>query len=507
MNQRKLGVILSYVYVFLSNGISLFYTPYMLRMMGQSEYGLNGTAMSITSYLSLLSFGIGGSYIRFNVRYRANNDIEGERRLNGMFFTIFAFLSLIVIIVGAVMVAGAGKLTENSFTETETVKLRIIITLLIINTVVVFLFTVIVANLMANEEFIIMKVVSIVIAVITPLLNIIALKCGGRAISITAISLVLCIAMHLSYYICARKKYNFKFSFRGFKWSEIKEVFIFSSFLFLNSISDQITTSTDNVVLSAVKGTAAVSVYTIGASFQTYFLSLSSTIAGVFTTQINRVVVESTDLDEINRLYIKISRIQFYIISLLLIGFTCIGHEFIVIWAGKEYYDSYWIGLILMVSSSIPLFQNLGLEIQKAFNKHKARSIVYLLVAFVNIGLTIPFAKKWGGIGAALATFICVWCGQVIWMNYYYAKHIHLNMKSYWKSILSVIPSMILPIIVGVNFKLFWNFTSIWDVLFVAIIIMIVYSFSVWMFGLNDYEKNIVKKPIKKLVLKVKKTS
>ena len=44
MSQRKLGTILSYLNIFLSNTISLIYTPYMLRMLGQSEYGIYGTA-------------------------------------------------------------------------------------------------------------------------------------------------------------------------------------------------------------------------------------------------------------------------------------------------------------------------------------------------------------------------------------------------------------------------------------------------------------------------------
>ena len=66
MSQRKLGTILSYLNIFLSNTISLIYTPYMLRMLGQSEYGIYGTAQSFISYLSILSFGIGGAYIRYN---------------------------------------------------------------------------------------------------------------------------------------------------------------------------------------------------------------------------------------------------------------------------------------------------------------------------------------------------------------------------------------------------------------------------------------------------------
>ena len=61
MNQRKVGTLLSYLHIFISNTVSILYTPYMLQMMGQSEYGLTGTATSFISYLSISSFGIGGA--------------------------------------------------------------------------------------------------------------------------------------------------------------------------------------------------------------------------------------------------------------------------------------------------------------------------------------------------------------------------------------------------------------------------------------------------------------
>lgn len=94
MNQRKAGTLLTYIYIFLSNTISLIYTPYVLRVMGQSEYGLFGTASSFISYLSILSFGIGGAYIRFNTQYRAVDDREGEKTQWYVFSCVFIFSNI-----------------------------------------------------------------------------------------------------------------------------------------------------------------------------------------------------------------------------------------------------------------------------------------------------------------------------------------------------------------------------------------------------------------------------
>ena len=131
MNQRKAGTLLSYAYIIITNTISLFYTPYMLRMMGQSEYGLYGTASSIISYLSVLNFGIGGAYIRFNAKARATGYRDEERRLNGMFLSVFSVLSLLVLVVGLVFIALAGQLVKETFTSQELFKLRVIMFILI----------------------------------------------------------------------------------------------------------------------------------------------------------------------------------------------------------------------------------------------------------------------------------------------------------------------------------------------------------------------------------------
>lgn len=53
MNQLKAGIALNYAIIILSALVGLLYTPYMLRMMGQSEYGLYSLVASVISLLLL----------------------------------------------------------------------------------------------------------------------------------------------------------------------------------------------------------------------------------------------------------------------------------------------------------------------------------------------------------------------------------------------------------------------------------------------------------------------
>jgi O-antigen/teichoic acid export membrane protein len=75
MNQRKIGALLSYATIGLQNLVGLFYTPYLLRMLGKSEYGLYSLVKSIISYLTLLDFGFEDAVVRYTAKFRA----EGKK--------------------------------------------------------------------------------------------------------------------------------------------------------------------------------------------------------------------------------------------------------------------------------------------------------------------------------------------------------------------------------------------------------------------------------------------
>lgn len=470
----------------------------MLHMMGQSEYGLYGTANSFISYLSILSFGVGGAYIRYNARCRANNDKNEEDQLNGMFLTIFTCLSVLVLAGGLAFIALAGILVKNTYTPDELYKLRVLMLLLTINTVVTFVFVVVMMALQAYEQFGFIRIVLLIMGVITPIINIVALKVGGRAIAITFISLILSCLSYLIFLAYARRVIHMRFSFKGFKKETVKELFVFSSFLFINSITDQITFSTDNIVLSAVKGTTATAIYTVGSSFKNYFQSFSTSVSSVFAPQVNMIMAQNQDEKALCEIFQRVGRVQFYIVALVMIGYSIIGQDFIRMWAGEDYSEAFWIGFLLMLSVFVPSFQNIGIEIQKAMNMHKARSIVYFFIAILNVLITIPASIKWGGIGAAAATAMCMFLGTVVFMNWYYWKRIGLDIPEFWRSIASILPGFILPIAVGLIFTHFCEIDSFFDVLLAAVAISVTYGCSIWFFSMNEYEKNLIKSPLRK---------
>ena len=70
MAQSKIakGAIISYVAIFLNLAITFFYTPWMIRQIGVSDYGLYSLVYSFISYF-ILDFGLHQAIQRFIAKY------------------------------------------------------------------------------------------------------------------------------------------------------------------------------------------------------------------------------------------------------------------------------------------------------------------------------------------------------------------------------------------------------------------------------------------------------
>ncbi len=94
VNQLKSGVLLSYVSMFIMIIINIIYIPIMIRLLGQSDYGLYSLIGSVVGYLSILDMGMGNAIVRYTARNRAVGDKDAESNLNGMFIILYSMIGM-----------------------------------------------------------------------------------------------------------------------------------------------------------------------------------------------------------------------------------------------------------------------------------------------------------------------------------------------------------------------------------------------------------------------------
>ena len=154
MNQLRAGVVLSYLSQIIQILSSLIYTPIMLRLLGQSEYGLYQLVASVVSYLGLLSFGFNASYMRFYSKMHVKKDEDGIAKLNGMFMTIFLCISCVCILCGIVMISNIEAVFGKGLSENEFSIARALMALMILNLALTFPSSVFDAITSSKEKFV-----------------------------------------------------------------------------------------------------------------------------------------------------------------------------------------------------------------------------------------------------------------------------------------------------------------------------------------------------------------
>lgn len=506
ISQLKLGVALSYVSMGLNMVVHLAYTPVMIRLLGQSEYGLYTLVGSVVSYLSLFSLGFTGAYLRFYSRYSHKGDKTGVARLNGMFLTLFLCMSAAALLCGMILSQFTKQLFGTNLTAAELSKAKILMQILVVNIALTFPSSVFDSIVCAHEQFLFQRILQLAGVVFNPLVCLPLLLMGYGSVAVVSVTTGITVAKLITNIWFCLHKIHAPFEFRHFNSALLKEIGAFSFFLFLNMIIDQINWSVDKLILGRVSGTSAVAVYGVGSQINSLFTSFSTAISSVFSPRVNRIAVSNAESmsQQFTELFTKVGRIQLIILGLIASGVVFFGHYFITnIYATAEYAQAYPVALLLMLPATVPLIQNIGIEIQRSVNKHQFRSIIYFFMAVFNTAISIPLASLYGPTGAALGTAISLILANGLIMNVYYQKALGISITSFWRSIASLGKGFIAPVALGVIILRYVTYQNIWTFVLWIAFYTFVYTLSFWLFGMDDSEKQIVLKPLRKL-LKIK---
>ena len=140
--ERKTGVILSYVSIIVNTLIQLLYTPFLIRRLGQSEYGLYSLVASIIGYLTIMDLGFGNAIIVYTAKFREQKNIREEQILHGMFNIIFKIIGIAGVLLGIILFFNVNKIFGKTMTSKEIRKMQIMMLILSFNLFLSFSFAI-----------------------------------------------------------------------------------------------------------------------------------------------------------------------------------------------------------------------------------------------------------------------------------------------------------------------------------------------------------------------------
>lgn len=501
VNQLKAGAVLNYAVLILNTLVNLLYTPFMLRMMGQSEYGLYSLVASVIGYLTILDLGFGNAIVRYTAKYRAEGKTDEQYKMFGMFLVLYIVIGVIAFCSGLSLYFNVDNMFSDTMTAVELEHARVMMLILIFNLAFTFPMSIFGSIMSAYERFVFPKIINIIRICLNTAIMIVLLNMGYKAIAMVSLMTVFNVLTLIINYIYCKRVLHVKIKYGKFQWGFLAEVSVYSLWIFLNAIMDKVYWSTGQFVLGAVAGTIAVSVFAVAIQLQSMYLQFSTAISSVFLPKVTSMVTLNAKDEDLSELFIRTGRIQNLIMSFILFGFIVFGQQFVKLWAGEGYSNAYYMALAFFISLYVPLIQNMGITILQARNQMKFRSLLYIVLAFLALVFEIIFAKMWGGLGCALAVSIALLIGQGLIMNIYYQRVQHLNIVKFWKEIIKMdsIPFLLTAVAIYVT-RYVINIDG-WQMLGLGVIVYgLLYITLLIPFGMNSYERSLLVKPIIKKI-------
>lgn len=328
--------------------IALFTTPYIVHKLTPEIYGIYVLAISLMGLMSFLDLGFGQGVIKFVSHYEARQDYDKINKVIGAILLINSLMGLI----GAVIIYLFSPIFVTLF-KINPIQYDIAVSSF--KLISIGFFITLLSGVFSNipkavQRYDVAVKIQNTVWFMSVLSTVILLYLGKGLVDILIFYILFQFLGLLLYFHSSKKLLpNIKFSIH-FEMETFKEIFGFSVFTAINSITGNIVFRVDKMIISALLGTEAVAYYSIPfmiAQIANGFVSSVSQFLFPTVSYVNSLV----DKDKLNQIYHKSTR---YIITMCLVIASCLillGDTFLFFWMGKNFAEksSYLLPIISVV--------------------------------------------------------------------------------------------------------------------------------------------------------------
>ena len=465
--------------------------PIVLSRLGTEAYGLWVAVVSVIAYTEVLQAGLGETIVRA-LAVRIGR--EQWQACNTFFsFAVYAFalVSLLVAVAACGLWFVVIQFIPTSARLTHLV--LPIAALVTLGTMVPLAFTPFSAVLWARERFDLVNAVAVggrlafLIAII-PLLH------GERGILVlAALRLGIGAVSQVATVLLARRVMP---TLRLVPWREARatyrEIAHFTGWVFLRVVAGRTAGQSDVVILSLVRGPAAVAVYSIARSLVDYTQALLDKLEVISPTA--AVLHGRGDRERMLRLFAASGKGATMLALAASSYLVVFGRELIKTWVGAGFADAALILDVLVIALIVkaPLLPSRSVLL--ATGEARQPALLAVLDAVLTLSLSIGLGIRYGAIGVAAGMAIPA---VVVWGARFVPVLSHKLGISTWSVVrtlyLSPMRGAVLPLALCVAVAVLWRPSGYPALLGLVPVVGLLFAASFYVLGLDSSERNAVR--------------
>jgi len=498
--KRGLGIALSYINTFLSMICGLFLSSFLLRQLGDTDYGVYQTMTSFANYLVLLEFGTGTVLSRnlSAARARGSSQLDIQKNISTI-WTVMAALSLVILLVSGIFYMFIDTIYAGSLTLQQIADGKQMFALITVFLVASFVTQTLNGIVLAYEHYAFSSSISIVKLLSRTIVLVLLVGKFKEAILICAVDAVINVLIAGYTFVYCQTRFKVKINFHHFDRAVLRASLPLCLALFLQNIVNQSNSIVGKFVLGVMAGPEEVALYSVGLYIYSIFSSLSVIPVSMYVPQVTKDVISGLEGLNLTKTLVQPCRMIVLVSGSVLFGFFACGRQFVSIVYGESYLLAWTIAIILTGPSFLNMSNAVVLNVLDAKNKRHVRSLFLMFTTALNIAMTI-FGIKYFGIVAAAASTGFSTLLQVLMMNIYYSRVIDIKVGYLFCNIFSgILPFQMLGAAAG--FAVGTWITNVYAAFLCAGCIYVLIAFGgFWLFGKNEAERQMIDKVYQKII-------
>jgi O-antigen/teichoic acid export membrane protein len=330
-----------------STALAFFITPFVVRTLGDSLYGLWVLLMSVVGYAGILELGVQPAVVKIVGQYKAAGNIGKLQQLLTASLVFFFFMG----IFSGLMLAFVVPFFVQRFVDFSIVThIRLVFILIAIDAFLMFLTYLVAGIVYGLQMYYAKNLLDIVAGVVNAGLLVLVLRQGG-VLALTSVKLgvdLLCLIV--LYMICSRAFPDLRFDIRIVSRDSLRELLTFGSKLFASATTTRIASQAPPIIIS----TALTSAWTAFFAIPARLVEMTRHVRWGLTTAFMPMFSElygREELELMKRIYLRYTRYLFLWVLLIVVLLYVYGSSFIALWIGPEYAQRGHVVLLLLTST------------------------------------------------------------------------------------------------------------------------------------------------------------
>ncbi len=450
------SVTFNYLGYFFHALISIIATPIIVHSLGNAQYGIWSLVISVTGYYGLLNFGMRSALTKYLAEYNAKGDFDEVNRLINSSFVFFTGIAATILVFSYIVSINFHRIFVIEDVNLEVIRAIIIITGL--NISLSFIFQPFDRILVALNRFDIRNIIGIGSSIVRVLLIVAVLKAGFALMAMAFVVLFVDVATYIIISVYSRKIFKkLSLGFTLVTKRSLKKLFNFGLFNFMRHLSEVSLRRADSVIIGIFLGPSMIAIYTIAEGLINYMWLIAKGITTV-TLPVTSSLAALNEVDKLRKVMLIIPKYILPIALFIGIQFYFLGDEFILLWMGEGYHQTYVVFCILMIARFGMMSHETMIASAVGMGHNKFVGFLAISEILAKVLLSIYLVKIIGLIGVALGTVIPLTISRSLIIPVYCCGLVGVKLRAYlitiiWPSVISLPPSILATFFLKATFE------------------------------------------------------